>query len=123
MDKAIEILNTLPQFTGTERYYRWSVIFQKCLLTDGTKYLADEAQCYWLMDVVASHLRKYGDTFGVARLVRNAQGEGVTFFLEDGNDHVIAKQEIEYSDFPLPSIVLYVTWDTQNWTIMLPSEY
>lgn len=118
---AENLLNTLPQFTGTIKYYRWSGLFPKCLLTDGTKYLAENAECFWLMDVIASHLRKYGDTFGVARLVKT--GDTATFFLEDGNDHVIAKQEIEYTDFPLPSIVLYVTWDTMNWTIMLPSEY
>ena len=30
----------LSLFTGTERYYR---INRRCLLTDGTKYLAEEA--------------------------------------------------------------------------------
>jgi hypothetical protein len=43
----------LSYFTGTERYYR---ITRKHLLTDGTKYLAEEAECFWMMDAIASHL-------------------------------------------------------------------
>lgn len=118
---AENLTANLMQFTGTIQYYRWSVLFPKALLTDGTKYLAENAGCFWLMDVVASHLAKYGDVFGVATLKR--KGDGCTFTLDDGNGKVHATQEIEYTDFPLDSIKLYVVWDTQNWTIMLPSEY
>jgi hypothetical protein len=44
----------LSNFTGTEKYHR---ISRRHLLTDGTKYLADEAECFWMMDAIASHLR------------------------------------------------------------------
>jgi hypothetical protein len=47
----------LAQFTGTERYYR---INRKCLLTDGTRYLAEEAGAFWLMDAAASYLIELG---------------------------------------------------------------
>ena len=47
----------LSQFTGTEKYYR---IGRKHLLTDGTKYLAEEAECFWMMDAIASHLSEIG---------------------------------------------------------------
>jgi hypothetical protein len=43
--------------------------------------------------------------------------------IEDGNDHVIAKQHIEYTDFPLPSMMLYGCWGEDGWVVMLPSEY
>ena len=43
----------LAQFTGTERYYR---IAPKFLITDGVKFLAENAGCYWLLDVAVSHL-------------------------------------------------------------------
>jgi hypothetical protein len=49
--------STLTQFTGTERYYR---ISRRHLLTDGTKYLAENAECFWMMDAVASHLMEIG---------------------------------------------------------------
>jgi hypothetical protein len=42
----------LTQFIGTERYYRISL---RHLLTDGTKYLAEHAECFWMMDAIASH--------------------------------------------------------------------
>jgi hypothetical protein len=47
----------LSHFTGTERYYR---ISRRHLLTDGTKYLAEEAECFWMMDAIASHLSEIG---------------------------------------------------------------
>jgi hypothetical protein len=47
----------LSHFTGTGRYYR---ISRRHLLTDGTKYLADEAECFWMMDAIASHLSEIG---------------------------------------------------------------
>jgi hypothetical protein len=43
---------TLAQFTGTEHYYRLN---RRCLITDGAKYLADEAGAYWLLDAGASY--------------------------------------------------------------------
>jgi hypothetical protein len=47
----------LSYFTGTEKYYR---ISRRHLLTDGTKYLAEEAECFWMMDAIASHLSEIG---------------------------------------------------------------
>ena len=47
----------LNQFIGTEKYYR---ISRRHLLTDGTKYLAEQAACFWLMDAIASHLMEIG---------------------------------------------------------------
>ena len=47
----------LGQFTGTGQYYR---ISRRLLLTDGTRYLAEQAACFWLMDAVASHLSEIG---------------------------------------------------------------
>jgi hypothetical protein len=43
----------LAQPTGTERYYR---ISRRCLPTDGTRYLAEQAGAFWLMDAAASYL-------------------------------------------------------------------
>jgi hypothetical protein len=37
----------------------------------------------------------------------------------DGNDRVIVRQEIEFTDFPLSEIKLYLT----DGVLLLPSEY
>ena len=49
--------SALAQFTGTEKHYR---ISRRHLLTDGTRYLAEKAACFWMMDAVASHLSEIG---------------------------------------------------------------
>ena len=109
----------LAQFTGTEKLYR---ITHRHVLTDGTKYLAEEGRCFWLMDAIASHLPpNYQDYFAVARLAVN--GSSAVLSLDDGNDNVFATQAIEYTDFPLSEIKLYCSFDGTHWLIMLTSEY
>ena len=110
----------LGQFTGTGKYYR---ISRRHLLTDGTRYLAEQAACFWLMDAIASHLCEIGteDWFVVVQ-VKVTEGRAVMIY-EDGNDKEHARQEIPYTDFPMDLITLYACWDQENWVIMLPSEY
>jgi hypothetical protein len=110
----------LPHFTGTERCYR---ISRRHLLTDGTKYLAEEAECLWMMDAVASHLSEIGtaDWFVLVRVT--VQGTRATRVYEDGNGHEHARQEIPFTDFPLAAKTLYACGDGEHWVTMLPSEY
>lgn len=44
----------LNRFTGTEQWHRFNSMMRDCLLTDGAKYVADEAGAYWLMDIIGS---------------------------------------------------------------------
>jgi len=110
----------LSQYTGTEHYYRLN---RRCLITDGAKYLADEARAYWLLDAAASYLLEIGTTdwFVLVRLVVT-QGQA-ELYLEDGNGGVRVSQQISFTDFPLQEQVLYACWDGKNWVLMLPSEY
>ena len=97
-DKFQDLAASLAQFTGTTRYYR---ISPGHLLTDGTRYLADTAGCYWIMDAVASHLAEIGtqDWFVLVR-VQVSDGSALMLY-EDGNGNEHARQEIPYTDFPL----------------------
>jgi hypothetical protein len=114
-----ELTSNLSQFIGTENFHR---ITSRHILTDGTKYLAEQAQCFWLMDAIASHLPKYfHDYFAVAEL--KVKGNSATLKLDDGNGNVFARQSIEYTDFPLNEIKLYCSFDGEYWVIMLSSEY
>jgi hypothetical protein len=110
----------LAQFTGTEKYHR---ISRKHLLTDGTRYLAEKAGCFWLMDAVASHLCEIGtdDWFILIRVM--VVDSAALMIYEDGNGNEHARQEVPYTDFPLDRVELYACWDTEHWVIMLPSEY
>ncbi len=110
----------LAQFTGTERYYR---IAPRFLITDGVKFLADSASCFWLLDTAISHLVEIGsnDWFVVVRLVVDDSRGVLT--LEDGNGCVRCKQTIPYTDFPIAQQTFYACWDGEHWVLMLTGEY
>jgi len=120
MEKA-DLKCALAQFTGTEKYHR---IYPHVVLTDGTKYLADEAGCYWLMDLYASHLASVDpniESFTCLKLTK--RGLGAEIVVEDGNTHALTKQQIEYTDFPLENFIFYAVWSGEFWVLMLPREY
>ena len=108
----------LSQFTGTESYYKY---VGGTMLTDGAKYLADEGQCYWLLDIIAS-LKLVpeceGEEFMSCTFTKNENGGG-TFVADDGNENVLYTQEIEFTDFPEDEINLFFIDNI----ILLPSEY
>lgn len=110
----------LAQFTGTERYYR---IAPRFLITDGVKFLADRAGCFWLLDAAISHLVQLGtdDGFVLVRLVVDCSRAVLT--LEDGNGGVHCKQTVPYTDFPMAQQTLYACWDGEHWVLMLTGEY
>jgi len=116
-----DLQSALAQFTGTEKYYRF---YPRVVLTDGTKYLADAAGCYWLMDLYASHLASVDpekESFTCLKL--NKRGLGAEVVIEDGNTHTLAKQTIEYTDFPFEQFMFYAVWSSEFWVLMLRTEY
>ena len=118
---SAELLSQLSQFTGTNYYHR---MYGNFFLTDGAKYLADNASCYWLFDLYWSHICAIvpaDNEFTVLKLT--VQDSKASAVIEDGNNNAIAGQDIEFTDFPLPSITLYCCWFGEGWVAMLPSEY
>ena len=115
-----QLQSELEQFTGTTQYYR---IDRKTLLTDWTHHLAERAGAYWLMILFSSHLLELDRNEWFTVLKLDSAGATAKAIIEDGNDTVLASQEIEYTDFPFPSIELYGCWDGEHWVLMLPSEY
>jgi len=110
----------LTQFIGTTGYYR---ISRRHLLTDGTKYLAEGAECFWMMDAIASHLDEIGTADWFVHVRMTVNGNRATMIYEDGNGHEHARQEIPDTDFPMYAISLYACWDGEHWVIMMRSEY
>jgi hypothetical protein len=66
-NKTQQLSAELAQFTGSANYYR---IDRRTLLTDGTYYLCEQADAYWLMTVFASYLHELelSDWFAVLKL-------------------------------------------------------
>lgn len=110
----------LKHFTGTERYHRFH---SRTVLTDGALYLAEQARCFWLMDVFASHLTEIATDHGAACLKLKRKGDGAQVVIDDGDENVLAKQKIEYTDFPLEEMTLFACWSGGYCVIMLTSEY
>ena len=109
----------LVQFTGTETWWRHPLC-RDVLYTDSAKYVADAGEAYWLLDVIASGQlvsRVKCEEFQVW-ILKVKDNSGVVT-AEDGNGKVIYRQELEFTDFPLPEIKFYFT----DSVILLPSEY
>jgi hypothetical protein len=90
--------------------------------------MADLCGAYWLIDAVMSY--QYGkvarECFQVWTLTKNqyksGKKKGRDYWLltaQDGNDRVFVCQTIEYSDFPLDDIKMYLA----DKVLMLTSEY
>jgi len=119
-----QALNNLAQFTGTENYHR-HLGFQ---YTDGIQFLAQNTDCYWLLDAIASYqpvLRKNPRLVDFQLLwelkVSDHSGFGsavLTCTDGDGEVPVITRQILS-TDFPLPQIQPYVESGVQ----LLPSEH
>lgn len=114
-----KLLYNLTQFSGTETWYK-NPLFPNYLYTDGVKYLAEQANCYWLIDYVFSNqldskIRQ--EAFQTWQI--KTHDNQATIIVEDGNDNIIKQFKLEFSDFPLKEFTL---WFTNN-TLLLPSEY
>ncbi len=117
---TIELAN-LAQFTGTQRYFQSNIFSKKITHTEGVQYLVENG-AGWLVDAIVCHyitnpkVRK--EEFLAIKLLvgKNQKGE---LWIEDGNDKLLARQKLEYTDFPEPGIKLFMTDNV----ILLPSEY
>ena len=125
-----ELSKLLAHCVGTDDYHKHLL---GMLYTDGVKELAENAECYWLLDAIASYQPKLRQNprlrdFQLWLLVVGNEHE----FLKPKHDAVLTCwedtpvlgvkpaviQEIEFTDFPLPEIKLYL----ENGVLFLPSE-
>ena len=118
-----ELQSALDGFCGSDQWYKhWT---GRATYTDGVKYLADEAGAYWLIDLVVSwqiHAKVRREPFQVWTLKVNEEDRSaVAECWNDtpGKSKRLARQKIEYTDFPLDEIRLFFC----DGVLLLPSEY
>lgn len=112
----------LNRFTGSEIFYRHPL---GVIYTEGIKYLAQNARAYWLIDIIASYQ-------GNVRITQDPMLQEIQFWklkvsqnnsailtCERDTDDVVITQKIEFTDFPLDEVKIYLS----NKTLLLPSEY
>ena len=121
MTKPTLTRDALSQFTGTENWYRHGLV-RTVTYTDGAQYVAGHGGAYWLLDIIAIAQRHEkavnAEPFQVWKLTVREKSMG-TLTCEDGNGKEVYRQELEYTDFPLPEITFYFTDNV----ILLPGEY
>ena len=125
-----EIRNILNHANGTEKYHRVSTIRNAPIATNGVVALAEAAECFWLLDAIISYSndkRIPNPNFQVWKLTLTKDDDKKDAVLESLNDNkkVVIRQNIEFTDFPLDEITLWVVGGEPQGlnVIMLPSEY
>jgi hypothetical protein len=120
-----EILEGLQHFRGSEMLYKIPLTGTR--YTEGIKYLANAAECYWLItdaSIMAKCLMKLSSfiTVDFKRLSQEKQdqsGYEAEIIYSDGNDNILEAHRYRITDFPLDELRLYFVDNT----LMLPSEY
>lgn len=119
---AEQLAEQLRMFSGTDHIYRQQMLGQVICYTDGVKFLAEAAQAYWLIDAIHSHQRRavrLCDGFQIWHLDVAANRSAVLTCRSDSDQKPAITQRLEYTDFPMAQLKLYVV----GHTIMLPGEY
>ncbi len=116
MKSSQEIESSLAQCIGTEQYWKNPTLhFQ---YTDGVKIMWESCEAYWLLTAISSYKRT--EHFQVWELVVNEDDKtAILTMIEDTDQPILVKQEIEYTDFPLESMTLWLI----DGVLILPSEY
>ena len=114
-----EIRDIINQATGTTAYHIFSPIKGYPVITDGVRAVAEAAECFWLLDIIGSYQgdKRLDKDFQVWALTKNEDNSAKVQGYNDTT--LIITQEIEWTDFPLHDIELWV----ENGVILLPSEH
>lgn len=125
MDGSLD-RETLAKFNSTENLHEFSTLTPNVLLTDGTKYLAERAGAYWLMDIIGLFQdinAEYNiELFQLWTLTVREDSTAVLLCF-DGPRNQIFRQYFDYTEFPLRKIDLYAVHVEHRIIIMLPGEY
>jgi len=116
----VEALKQLGHFTGTEAYHKLTIGPLKA--TDGVKFLCENADCFWLMDAIASYQQKpqvKALSIQFWRFKKLSGGKAVLFCEPDKDEAPVVVQKFESTDFPLQEQKIWVQGDVA----MLPNEY
>ncbi len=110
----------LMQFTGSEQWYRHTLV-PNIVYTDGARHVARFGGAYWLLDEIALAQALpmiKAEAFQLWILTVHGDSKA-TLTCTDGNDATIYTKRISWTDFPLDEIRFYFIDNT----ILLPSEY
>lgn len=119
MKNEQELLAELRHFTGTTQWFHLPQ-FRNYRYTDGIRYLAQNAECYWLLETIFSN-QLIGEIrvqpFQFWRVF--VEDSSAVIKVEDGKKNLVKEFKIEYTDFPIKEFSLWFT----DGVLLLPTEY
>lgn len=122
MITAQEIQTKLKTFHGSQSYFL--CLNPNFLMSEGVHYLAEAAECNWLIDAIPPYIGRFGKR--PAFLDLRKTDNRWTLTLTDADGQVRVTEPVSYCTFPLPEIKLIIEWSEQyenKWVIGLPSEH
>lgn len=108
----------LSAFIGTETWHRHA-LNRRMLVTDGVKYFAETAKCYWFLDIVATEVFSLQASHPFLLITIDVREGQADIRASDGNDVVLFKRHIHFTDAPAGNWRFYLTDNV----MLLPSEY
>jgi hypothetical protein len=118
-ERKATIEQALARHSGSlERFRHWT---KRIVYTPGVADMAEMCSAHWLIDLVASHQvapSVRAEEFQVWKLTVAADRTALAV-ADDGNGREVARQVIEFTDFPLDEMTLWLV----NGTLLLPGEY
>jgi hypothetical protein len=119
-----DIKRRLKEFHGTSKYFRHLFPGKSpILITEGCAFVREQCKAYWLFDAILSYQldkRLKNVPFQIWELKQ--QMKDLSWLLtcqEDSGKTPLISQRIEFSDFPLDSIRIWVI----DAVALLPGEY
>jgi hypothetical protein len=115
-----EIRELLEHCFGGGQCHRFSPFAGYPVATDGVSALAEAAGCYWLLDAIGSYQGRRGKLDPrFQKWILEVDLESKEAVLTGTDEGRTIRQRIEYTDFPLEKIELWLIYGV----VMLPSEY
>jgi len=108
----------LIAFIGTETWHRHP-LNRSMLLTDGVVYFADQAGAWWFLDIVATEVMRFHRMKPFLVIDLNVNDGQADIRVSDGNEVVLFKRHIHFTDAPDGLWRFYLTDNV----VLLPSEY
>jgi hypothetical protein len=115
----------LANFIGSQNLYHRETPLGRIEYTDGIFFLQRNG-CFWLIDAIASYQTqqfKSVDDRQFWKLRVDADTQSAKLICDDGNGNIRVTQEIEFTDFPLSKLDIYVEIQAECVFLCLMSEY
>ena len=120
-EKAAYLKSELRNYCGTETWFRHR-LFRKFVYTEGVQFLAEMAECYWLIDLIYGFQydqQAVKDEYFQLWELKVTENKAATLTCDNGNGEIVFTHELTYTTFPMDSIRLYFTDNV----LLLTSEW